>query len=188
MTASRAPGTPYYRGFTITLTHTKLGRTRLDEWSVWLTELYLTTNNTHNRQTDIQYGGIRTCNPSKLRDADLRHRPQGYGDGHSPSYRKVSTESAWRLSCLFVCLFLLSFFTSFGFSAFSSRTVFSLRRFPIYYFRNPYIQWQQSLPLRDWHNCYVGNIDDILIQLHFRYKNTYGNFFFYAYCVYKIEI
>ena len=34
-------------------THTTLNRTPLDEWSAWFTDLYLTTNNTHNRQTSI---------------------------------------------------------------------------------------------------------------------------------------
>ena len=41
----------HYRRFTITLRHTKLGRTPLDEWSARRRYLYLTTQNTHNRQT-----------------------------------------------------------------------------------------------------------------------------------------
>jgi len=32
-TAPRGPGSPHYRGITITLRHTTLGRTPLDEWS-----------------------------------------------------------------------------------------------------------------------------------------------------------
>jgi hypothetical protein len=42
-----------FRGFTITLRHTTVGRTPLDEWSARRTDLYLTTHNTHNRQTSM---------------------------------------------------------------------------------------------------------------------------------------
>jgi hypothetical protein len=38
---------PHNRGFTITLRHTIIGRTSLDEWSVRHRDLYLTTHNTH---------------------------------------------------------------------------------------------------------------------------------------------
>jgi hypothetical protein len=44
-------GPPHYRGSTITLRHTTLGRTPLDEWSARRRDLYLTTHNTHDRQT-----------------------------------------------------------------------------------------------------------------------------------------
>ena len=39
----------HYRGFTITLRHTTLGKTPLDGWSVRCRDIYLTTHNTHNR-------------------------------------------------------------------------------------------------------------------------------------------
>jgi hypothetical protein len=42
-----------FRGFTITLKHTTLGRTPLDEWSARRRDLYLTTHNTHKRQTSM---------------------------------------------------------------------------------------------------------------------------------------
>ena len=41
---------PLYRGFVITLRHTTLGRTPLDEWSARRRELYLTKHNTLKRQ------------------------------------------------------------------------------------------------------------------------------------------
>ena len=44
---------PHYRGFTIILRHTTLGRTSLDERSARHRDLYLTTHNTHNRQTSM---------------------------------------------------------------------------------------------------------------------------------------
>jgi hypothetical protein len=58
------PG-PHYWGFTIPLRHTTLCRTPLDEWSARRRDLYLTTNNTHYRQTSLPPGGIRTLNPRK---------------------------------------------------------------------------------------------------------------------------
>jgi hypothetical protein len=40
------PRLPHYLGFVITLRHTTFGSTPLDEWSVRLRDLYLTTQNT----------------------------------------------------------------------------------------------------------------------------------------------
>ena len=50
-TAPSGPGSTHFRCFTITLRHTTLGRTPLDEWSAWCRDLYLTTHNTHKRKT-----------------------------------------------------------------------------------------------------------------------------------------
>jgi hypothetical protein len=62
-----APTRNPLRSFAITQTgHTTLGRTPLDEWSARRRDLYPTTYNTHKRQSCA--GGIRTQNPSKLRD------------------------------------------------------------------------------------------------------------------------
>jgi len=47
------PKPSYYRGFTITLRHIIFGRTPLEKWSVRHRYLYLTTHNTHNRQTSM---------------------------------------------------------------------------------------------------------------------------------------
>jgi hypothetical protein len=49
-TAPSEPGPPHYHGFTMTLRHTTLGRTPLDEWSARRSDIYLTTHNNHNRQ------------------------------------------------------------------------------------------------------------------------------------------
>jgi hypothetical protein len=46
-------GPPHYRGITITLRHTTLSRTLLDEWSARRRDLYLTTHNTHNRHIQV---------------------------------------------------------------------------------------------------------------------------------------
>jgi hypothetical protein len=57
-TAPSGPGPPHYRGLTITLRHTTLGRTPLDEWSAHRRGLYLTTHNTHKRQTSMSPAGF----------------------------------------------------------------------------------------------------------------------------------
>jgi len=54
-TAPSGPGPPHYRGFAITVTHTALGRTPLDEWSVRCRPLYLTTHNAHKRRTSMPH-------------------------------------------------------------------------------------------------------------------------------------
>jgi hypothetical protein len=79
-TAANGPGPPHYRGFTITLRHTELGRTPLDDWSAQCRDLYLTTHNTHKRQTSMPPSRIRTSNPSKRAAADPRVRPRGHRD------------------------------------------------------------------------------------------------------------
>ena len=81
-TAPVVPGSPHYRNFAITLRHTTVGRSPLDEWSAPRTDLYLTTHNTHKTQTfmppALEGGGwFRTCNPSKQRVPEPRLWPRG---------------------------------------------------------------------------------------------------------------
>ena len=75
------PRPPRCRGFMITLRHTTLGRTPLDEWPARRRELYLTTHNTY--KTNIHAPGeLRTHNPSKRAAEDPCLRPCGQGDRH----------------------------------------------------------------------------------------------------------
>jgi hypothetical protein len=67
MTVPNGPGVPYYRIFTITLRHTTFGRTPLDEWSARRRDLYLTTRNTHNRETSMPPVGFEPAIPAKKR-------------------------------------------------------------------------------------------------------------------------
>ena len=82
--------------FTRFLDHTKRvtigGRTPLDEWSARRRDLYLTTHNTHNRQTSMPPGGIRTHDLSRRAAADLSLRPRGHWDRHK------NVTVAWKLS------------------------------------------------------------------------------------------
>jgi hypothetical protein len=57
-TAPSGPGHPHYRGFTITLRYTTLGRTPLDEWSARRRHVCLTTHSTHKRQTSMTTVGF----------------------------------------------------------------------------------------------------------------------------------
>jgi hypothetical protein len=57
-TAPSGPAPPHCQGFTITLRHNKFGRTALDELSARLREHYLTTHNTHKRQTTMPWAGF----------------------------------------------------------------------------------------------------------------------------------
>ena len=57
-TTASGPGPPHYRGFTITLRHTTLCRTPLDEWSARRWDLCLTTHNTHKRHTFMPPAGF----------------------------------------------------------------------------------------------------------------------------------
>jgi hypothetical protein len=64
VTAPSGPGPPHYRGFTITLRHTTLGRTPLEEWSARRGDLYLTTHNSHKRQTSMPPAGFESGIPA----------------------------------------------------------------------------------------------------------------------------
>jgi len=68
--------------FTITLRHTTLGRTLLDEWSARHRNLYLTTHNTHNRRTSMPQAGFERTNPTSERpQTHALHRAAiGIGD------------------------------------------------------------------------------------------------------------
>jgi hypothetical protein len=63
------PMPPHYRGFMITLRHTTVSRTSLDEWSARRTDLYLTTHNTHDRQQSMLPVGFEPAVP-------ISERPQ----------------------------------------------------------------------------------------------------------------
>ena len=75
--------------FTRFLDHTQrrntLGRTPLDEWSARRRDLYLTTHNTHNRQTSITQGGLEPAiSASETYSAGPgdRQRPKGVEEVH----------------------------------------------------------------------------------------------------------
>ena len=59
---------PPFRGFAVTLIgHTTLGRTPLGEWSARHKDVYLTTHNTHKRQTSLPPAGFEPTIPASQR-------------------------------------------------------------------------------------------------------------------------
>ena len=79
-TARSEPRSPPCRAFTITLRHTTLDRTPLDEWSARRRDFNLTIHNTHKRQDIHAPGGIRSRNPSRWAVTAPRLRPRGQWD------------------------------------------------------------------------------------------------------------
>jgi len=69
-TAPSEPG-PHYRGFMITLRHTTLGMTPLNEWSARRIDLYLTTHRTHKKQTSMTSAGFEPAIPESERPQTL---------------------------------------------------------------------------------------------------------------------
>ena len=59
---------------------TTVGRTLLVEWLSRRRDLYLTIHNSHNRQTSMPPGGIRTHNFSRGAVSALRLTPRGHWD------------------------------------------------------------------------------------------------------------
>ena len=79
-TSPSGPGPPDYQGFTITLRHTCLCTTSLDEWSSWRRDLYLKKTRYLQEMYFDAPGGIRTLSTSERAAADPRLRPCGHWD------------------------------------------------------------------------------------------------------------
>ena len=90
VTAPSGPRPPHYPGFTITLRHTTLGRTPLDEWSARRRDLYLTKHNAHKRLTSMPPAGFEPKIPASERPHihALHHAATGVG------YRRVISLSS----------------------------------------------------------------------------------------------
>ena len=83
-TAPGGPRPPHYRCFTITLRHTTLVTTPLDERSARHREL-LPNKTQHSQQRDIHApGGIRTRNPPQANGRRLTLRQRGHWDQLRP--------------------------------------------------------------------------------------------------------
>jgi hypothetical protein len=95
--APRGPGPPHCRGFTITLRHTTLGRTPLDEWSARRRDLYLITHNTHKRQTSMPVAGFEPTIPERERTKthNLDRAAIGIGSVQLPWGLRKDVFSVW---------------------------------------------------------------------------------------------
>ena len=79
------PSPPHW-GFMITFRHTTLGRTPLDEWLARRRDLYLTTHNTHNRQTPMPPAGFEPTISACERPQTAR--PLGLDVGSITKYKR----------------------------------------------------------------------------------------------------
>jgi hypothetical protein len=115
------PGPTHYQGFTITLIHTTLGRTPLDEWSARRRDLYLITQYIHKRKISMTPAGFEPTIPKRERPQNhsLDHAASGIGwDGCItvvssleliPFEKSVVIQSGKKFSvyvCVCVCVFL----------------------------------------------------------------------------------
>jgi hypothetical protein len=66
-TAASGPGSPHYRGFTITLRHTALGRAPLDEWPARRRDFYFKKYSTPMRQTSMPPAELEPTIPASER-------------------------------------------------------------------------------------------------------------------------
>ena len=82
-TAPSGPKPPHFRGFMITVRHTTVAKTSLDDWSASRSDLYPKTHNTHDRHPCP--GGIRTRNSINRTGADLHLRQRGHRDQPLPT-------------------------------------------------------------------------------------------------------
>jgi hypothetical protein len=65
--AHSMPGPPHYRGFTVSLRHTALSMTTLDEWSARRRDFNLTTHNTHKKEITMLQAGFAPAIPASER-------------------------------------------------------------------------------------------------------------------------
>ena len=83
---TRVMASSFLRFLDHTQLRTTVGRTPLDEWSARRRNLYLTTHNTHNRQTSMAPVGFEPIISAGKSAADLHLRPRGHWDFYRFSY------------------------------------------------------------------------------------------------------
>ena len=93
------PGPLHYRGFTITLRHTTLGRNPLLNWSARSTDLYLTAHNTH-KDTNIHPPptGFELITPASDRPQTHALDRAATGICQEVTWR-IWNVATWRTSC-----------------------------------------------------------------------------------------
>jgi hypothetical protein len=94
-TVPSSPGSPHYRGFTVTLRHTTLGRNPLDECSTRRRKPYLTTRKIHNGHASI-LGGIQIRNPRKRGGRGTKPCTARYGEANSRLFCNKLTRKPYR--------------------------------------------------------------------------------------------
>jgi len=85
-TATSGLEPPLCRGSTITFRHTTFGRIPLGEWSASRRYLYLTTHNTHKKQTSISPTGFESALPASERQQTHAFDRAATGIGRSAEW------------------------------------------------------------------------------------------------------
>jgi hypothetical protein len=93
-TAPSGPKPPHCRGFTITLRHTTLRRPPLDEWPARHRDLYLTTHNTHKRQTSMPLAGFEPTIPGSERPQTHALDRAATGTGNDEYLSRIISETS----------------------------------------------------------------------------------------------
>jgi len=68
---------------------TTVERTPLDEWSAWRRDLYLTTHNTHNRQTSMPSVGFEPTISAGERPQTYVLRPREHWDWRAKEKKSI---------------------------------------------------------------------------------------------------
>ena len=89
-TAPSGPGSPHYRGITISLRHITISRSPLDEWSARRRDLYLTTHNIHKRQISVPPARFEPANPTSERPLTQPDNQETPGSDPNRIAREIS--------------------------------------------------------------------------------------------------
>ena len=89
------PRPPHCRGYTITLRHTTLGRTPLDEWPARCRDLYLTTHNTHNKYISMPLAGFEPTIPASERQQTHALDRTTTGIGNDEYFVRIISETSY---------------------------------------------------------------------------------------------
>ena len=122
-TAPGKPGPPRFWGFTITIRHTTLGRTPLDEWSAQRQDLNLTIHNTHKTKTSTLPAGFEQAFPASERRTPWTARPLGSAVVYGRFFLLLSTVLTqigwytlnyikWHIKFVGMCIVLVSCYPS----------------------------------------------------------------------------
>jgi hypothetical protein len=150
-TVPSGPGPARYRGFTIILRHTTLGRTPLDGWSARRRDLYLTTHNTHKRQICVPRVGFESrILANERRKSHTLDRPAtGIGDNAKYPCHMFSTYNYLYIIMLFIIilgLFCISIqLRGFRINAVRSMEQFFSQPFQLVGKLRPELYWSTSL-------------------------------------------
>jgi len=98
------PGPSHYRGSMITLRHTTVGRTPLDERSAHRRDLHLTTHNTHNMQGSMLSVAFEPAIPASQRQHTCALEQAATGIGYE-RWKRSKFYYAAIVVC--VCLYLV---------------------------------------------------------------------------------